>query len=114
MKLKIYSIRDKKAEVYFTPMFLSNDAVAIRMLRGELMSPTSNIAAFPEDYSLHKVGIFDDETGIISLIELEEEEKEEAIERTKDKDIPLVEVLDEMLKFKKLVTEAVDIELQKQ
>ena len=63
MKLNSYIIFDKQADKFNTPIFLENDAVAIRMVRNELLNPNSQISLSPQDYVIYKNAEFDDSTG---------------------------------------------------
>lgn len=65
--MKIYSIRDRIADVYNTPFFLANDNVAVRALRDIYDDPSSSIAHHPEDYDLVSLGSFYPDTGKIDV-----------------------------------------------
>lgn len=71
MKVKLYSIRDKKASVYNTPVVFDNDAVAIRAF-GDLVTrdKESLISVHPSDFSLCYLGEFDRETGLLSAADV--------------------------------------------
>lgn len=64
MKIKLYSIRDKKASMYNVPVTFDNDAVAIRAF-GDLVTndKQSLISLHPSDFCLVGLGDFDRETG---------------------------------------------------
>lgn len=69
MKLRMYSLLDKKMEVYLTPFFSRNDVDAGRQLSASLRDPQmaqSPIALAPGDFDLVAVGDFDDDTGVIT------------------------------------------------
>ena len=68
MKLTAYTIYDVQADRFNTPMFLANDAVAIRQIKNELLNPNSQISLSPEDFKIYKNGEYDDETGEITSI----------------------------------------------
>jgi hypothetical protein len=63
MKLGSYIIFDKQAKSFNQPMFLANDAVAIRQIRNELMNPNSQISLSPQDFAIYSNGEYDTETG---------------------------------------------------
>ena len=65
MKLKIYSIRDAKAEVFNRPFFLHTHGEAERAFAQNAAEPKSMINQYPEDYDLYCIGEFDDQTGKI-------------------------------------------------
>ena len=69
MKLNAYVIHDKQADRFNQPIFLQNDAVAIRSIRNELLNPQSQISLSPGDFSIHLIGEYDDETGMITNAE---------------------------------------------
>lgn len=63
MKLNVYSVFDVKAAVFANPFYMPNDAVAIRGFTEAVNNPQSVLNKHPEDYSLYKLGIFDDSVG---------------------------------------------------
>jgi len=66
MKNKIYAVHDIKAEIFNLPYFATNDEVAIRSFKGGVNDETTDLARNPEDYSLHYLGEYDMETGMIT------------------------------------------------
>lgn len=62
----IYVIYDTKAQVYNSPFFLLNDAVAQRNCES-LMLEDNDVSRNPEDFSLFKIGTYDDETAAFDL-----------------------------------------------
>ncbi len=63
MKLNIYSIFDTAAGLYSRPILCSSDGEAMRVffdLTGDAEHP---VGRHPEDYSLFRLGIFDDTIG---------------------------------------------------
>lgn len=67
MRLGIYSVYDSKAKAYLPPFFLPNDALAVRAVVGCTRDPDHSFAKFPLDYSLHKMGSFDDQSGRLEV-----------------------------------------------
>lgn len=65
MKISIYSVMDNKLSAFMTPFFSHNDETAKRSILVALSHPESAIAVSPEDYDLYKLGVFDDESGLI-------------------------------------------------
>ena len=63
MNLKIYAIRDIQANRAITPIFRENDNVAIRDFCRAIQQEPFNQA--PEDYTLYRIGEWDDETMIL-------------------------------------------------
>ena len=65
--LNSYVLLDKQAKQFNTPMFLANDAVAIRTIKNELMNPNSQISLSPEDFAIYKNGEYDPEIGTLHV-----------------------------------------------
>lgn len=63
--LYIYSIHDIKAESYVQPFLAPNDALALRMLQNACNDANTDFFKFAEDYSLWRVGKFDQNSGTI-------------------------------------------------
>lgn len=69
MILKVYSIRDAKAEVFNTPFFQKTHGEAERSFRQLCNDEKSTVATFPEDYDLYYLGEYDDNTGKMSSLD---------------------------------------------
>lgn len=65
MKLAAFSVFDSKAKAFGTPFFASNDQVALRMFSASINSGDSYVAKFPADFTLFRVGDWDDEHGAL-------------------------------------------------
>lgn len=65
---RMYTIRDNKAECYLSPFFFQRDGEAIRAFDDVVNKSGSQINAHPEDFSLFKVGEFDQDTGSVTPI----------------------------------------------
>jgi hypothetical protein len=65
MRLNVYSIFDVAAGAYARPFFLQSDAAAMRLFGDEAVGADNPISAHPEDYSLFRIGTFDDQKGRI-------------------------------------------------
>lgn len=63
MKLNVYSIFDTAAGTYMRPFFLQSDGQATRAFTDIATDADHEIGKHPEDYSLHRIGIFDDQKG---------------------------------------------------
>lgn len=63
MNLGVYSVFDRKAAVFARPFVAPNDAMALRSYAAALQDPSTELHKFPEDFSLHRLGSFDDDTG---------------------------------------------------
>lgn len=66
MKINIYAAYDIKAEAHGTPFFMQNDELAKRALGNVGRNPDTTIALNPEDFRLHRLGCFDDNSGTIT------------------------------------------------
>lgn len=65
MRLKMYSVRDTKAEIYHAPWYKNTHGEAEREFQTIADDPKSTIYKHPEDYDLYFVGEYDDQTGKI-------------------------------------------------
>ena len=59
MNLKIYTVRDHKAECYLPPFTMRTNAEAIRSFADSVVKPGPTIHDHPEDFALYLVGEFD-------------------------------------------------------
>ena len=66
---EIYSVRDAAAEAYLPPFAMQTLGAAIRAFTDTCNDPNSNLNNHPEDYTLFRLGIFDDRTGLYELEE---------------------------------------------
>jgi hypothetical protein len=67
MKLNVYSVFDSKAGAYIPPFFMQNDGVARRAFGDAANDVNHKFCAHAEDYTLFRLGTFDDATGVIEL-----------------------------------------------
>lgn len=70
MNKSLYSVADAVAQVFSPPFTMATDREAIRAFTISVNDPASSINKSPHDYSLHRVAIFDDETGLVSAAPL--------------------------------------------
>lgn len=68
MQLQLYSVYDKKTQVFSPPMSFHNDEHAQRDLANEVTSKGGMLAKFPSDYELHRVGSWDDHDGKLEAV----------------------------------------------
>lgn len=66
--LRIYTIRDCKAEAYMAPFTFRNDGEAIRAFDDSIQKPGTPLHDHPEDFTLFKVGSFNLETGAVEAM----------------------------------------------
>lgn len=65
----IYAIYDEKAKYYQAPFVVGNDEVAIRLLDTEMQNKNSMLAKHPNDFTLYRIGWFDDQAGSVTPCE---------------------------------------------
>lgn len=63
MRINAYSIYDTASGVYMRPFFLEADGQAIRAFSDMAVDAEHDIGRHPEDYSLCRIGIFDNNKG---------------------------------------------------
>lgn len=71
MRVQLYSIFDRKARVYLAPFVSRSETDAIRQISASFRDPQMRdtpVGQHPEDFSLTRVGAFDDETGQIEAL----------------------------------------------
>lgn len=67
MKLEMYSVYDKVAQAYMPPFFTHNEGLAVRSFGASVNNPETVFFRHPTDYTLHKLGNFDDNSGEFEL-----------------------------------------------
>lgn len=67
MKLNVYSIFDSASAIYDRPFFMNSDAQAVRSFTDVCGDADHPIGQHPEDYSLVRIGIFDNNNGKLSV-----------------------------------------------
>lgn len=70
MILNLYSLYDKKAEVFEAPRVYRTTAEALRAVYGAYLAGDNNLATFPDDYVLFIIGTFEDTTCMIDTNDL--------------------------------------------
>lgn len=63
MQLKVFSIRDSKAETYNTPWYKSTEGEALRDFHTAVNDPQSFLNKYPKDFDLYLLGSYDPSTG---------------------------------------------------
>lgn len=56
--MKIYTVKDQKAEAYLQPFFAVNDAVALRMIAAAVNEEGHQFNRNAEDFTVWRVGEF--------------------------------------------------------
>lgn len=64
-KLKAYSVRDSKTELFHLPFFTQTHGDAERSFSATVNNPQTTINQFPEDFDLWHIGEYDQTTGIM-------------------------------------------------
>lgn len=63
MRYKVFSIRDRAADLFCQPFYSHSTGAAVRSFTDEINNPQGNFYKHPEDYDLYELGTFDDEFG---------------------------------------------------
>lgn len=63
----VVAVRDKAAQLFMTPFFVVADGVAVRDFLSEANNPDSVICKHQQDFSLYKLGVFDEGNGTFEL-----------------------------------------------
>lgn len=69
MKMNIYAIFDKAIGAYMRPFFMQADGQAIRAFTDLAVQADHEIGQHPEDYSLYRLGSFDDSNAEIEVVD---------------------------------------------
>lgn len=64
--MKVYAIRDVKADSFAKPMVIVNEAMAKRGLSEAAAQPGSELSKYAEDYHLYELGAYDPNTGSLT------------------------------------------------
>lgn len=71
MKMNMYSIYDTATAAYMRPIFCQSDGQALRLFTDVATAADHEIGKHPEDYSLVRLGSWNDATGIVAPEEKE-------------------------------------------
>lgn len=63
MQMKMYSVRDAKAQIYHPPYYKHTHGEAERDFRTLTNDEKSTLSQYPEDFDLYFLGEYDDQTG---------------------------------------------------
>lgn len=66
MKLTMYSLLDGKSKVYSKPFYANNDGEALRSFADAVNNKDLLCGKYPEDFSLFRVGVWDDVDGFVT------------------------------------------------
>ena len=70
MMLRLYAIHDRKIDCFLSPACYKNEGECLRAIKFFVSERVPLMKEFPEDYSLHEVGQFDDARGIVNGYEV--------------------------------------------
>lgn len=65
MKVAMFAIMDGKAKAFLQPFCMMTEAMAVRSFKSAVNTPDHDFCKFSEDFTLFRVGTFDDATGVI-------------------------------------------------
>lgn len=69
MILKMYSIRDAKAEIFNKPFYQATHGEAERSFRRTVSDENTMMHMYPEDFDLYYLGEYDDNTGKVDSLD---------------------------------------------
>lgn len=67
-KLKVFAVRDSKAEAYMNPFFMRSRGEALRAFVSGVNDPQTQLCKFPADFTLFEIGEFDEESGDLVML----------------------------------------------
>ncbi|WNK13495.1 MAG: nonstructural protein [Microvirus sp.] len=68
MKYSLFSVFDRVAATFGAPFMQQNTRLAVRSFGIAVNDPNSMMFKAPDDYSLHELATFDDDTGIVECL----------------------------------------------
>lgn len=72
MQLKMYAIRDAKAELFRQPFCKLTHGEAERDFKTLVNDEQSQVNKYPEDYDLYYLGVYDDNSGKLTTLDTPE------------------------------------------
>lgn len=66
MKLRMFSLKDVKADVFGSPFVFAKVELAKRMVRDLARDSNSMLSRHPEDFHLYEIGSWEDTTGVVA------------------------------------------------
>lgn len=66
MIIEIYAVKDKAVDAFLQPFFSQSLGSALRSLKQVVNDPNHQFAQSVHDYSLFRLGTFDDLSGVLS------------------------------------------------
>lgn len=68
MKVKMFAVRDAKAEAFLQPMFFQSKGLAVRAFADAANDVGHNFCKHAEDFTLFELGEWDDESGVFTQL----------------------------------------------
>ena len=69
--MELYSIRDEKAVCSYEPQIFRAQVDAIRFFDQAIQNKNTMINKYPDDFTLYKIGVFDERSGVITDVKIE-------------------------------------------
>lgn len=69
--MELYSIRDEKAGCSYEPQIFKTEVDAIRFFDQAIQNKNTMINKYPDDFTLYKIGVYDERAGAITDVKVE-------------------------------------------
>lgn len=69
MQLKVFAIRDSKAEIFNLPFFNKTPGEAERNFKSLVNDGKSTVSQYPDDFDLYYLGEYDDQSGVVKSLD---------------------------------------------
>lgn len=69
--MDLYSVRDERASCSYEPQIFKTQVDAIRFFDQAIQNKNTMINKYPDDFTLYKIGTFDERTGVITDVKVE-------------------------------------------
>lgn len=69
MKTEIFAVHDSAADAFAQPMFFKNTATSLRAFAAACRDENTDLHQHPSDYTLFKIGEFDEDSGKLTALE---------------------------------------------
>lgn len=69
MELKVFTVRDSKAEIYSPPFYSKTHGEAERNFRELANDQKSMVSKYPQDFDLYFLGTYDDSVGKMDILD---------------------------------------------
>lgn len=85
-----FAVFDKKTGVYGQPFFSNHEVHAIRSVQQAANDLSTSIGQYPADYSLYRVGTYDDASGALCAVDPEHVVEVISLVTAQDAELPLI------------------------